>query len=82
MYIIAINHGIFGMKSEEPYYLGWQNPAWDEDGYFWTSKDVIYEIVKDRNNTKEHPFLFESEEQAKNFAEDIQLINYVVVEWK
>lgn len=43
-------------------YLGWQNPAWYEDGYFWTSKEVLKDIVA--NNTPEHPFLFNSRRAA------------------
>lgn len=43
-------------------YLGWQNPAWDEDGYFWTQKETISEILQ--NNTVDHPFLFHSREAA------------------
>ena len=43
-------------------YLAWQNPVWDDDGYFWTSKEVVKEILC--NNTKEHPFLFRSRAEA------------------
>ena len=43
-------------------YLGWQNPVWDADGYFWTYKNVIKEILC--NNTPEHPFLFSSKREA------------------
>lgn len=42
-------------------YLGWQPYIWD-DGYSWTDKDVISEILA--NNTSEHPFLFNSKEEA------------------
>lgn len=44
-------------------YLGWQNPAWDENGYFWTSKEVVRKIVE-TNNTEEHPFIFTSRSKA------------------
>lgn len=44
-------------------YLGWQNPAWDEDGYFWTSKEIVERIIK-ANNTSEHPFIFNSRRAA------------------
>lgn len=52
-------------------YLGWQSPAWDEDGYFWTSKDVIKQIVK--NNTSEHPFLFDTREKAIKLLRSIHI---------
>ncbi|RXZ78120.1 hypothetical protein EBB07_29135 [Paenibacillaceae bacterium] len=51
-------------KEFELDYLGWQPPAWDEDGYFWTSKDVIGEILSLGYNTSEHPFLFNTKEEA------------------
>lgn len=44
-------------------YLGWQNPAWDEDGYFWTSREVIEKIME-THNTKEHPFIFTNKQKA------------------
>ena len=43
-------------------YLAWQSPVWDDDGYFWTDKKVVTEILY--NNTQEHPFLFGSKEEA------------------
>lgn len=56
MYYITSN--VFG----DIMYLAWQKPVWDDDGYFWTSKEVVNEILY--NNTQEHPFLFESKEAA------------------
>ena len=82
MYIIAINHGIFGMESKELHYLGWQEPAWDEDGYFWTSRECIIEVLKIGNNTKEHPFLFDTKGEAKKFAKRLKLADYVIEQWK
>lgn len=55
--------GCFTDKNEIMY-LGWQNPAWDDDGYFWTSKETIQTILWNGNNTKEHPFLFNTREDA------------------
>lgn len=52
-------------------YLGWQNPAWDESGYFWTSKDVIESILK--NNTAKHPFLFNSKKDAVKQLKSIHI---------
>lgn len=42
-------------------YLGWQPYIWD-DGYSWTDKKGIKEILE--KNTLEHPFLFDSKEEA------------------
>lgn len=52
-------------------FLGWQNPAWDEDGYFWTSKEVLEEIIA--NNTPEHPFLFNSRRAAIKHLKSINV---------
>ena len=52
-------------------YLGWQNPVWNEDGYFWTSKNVIREILQ--HNIPEHPFLFKTEQEAIKHAKSIGL---------
>lgn len=35
-----------GLTKEDMMYLGWQVPAWDEDGYFWTYFNVIQSILK------------------------------------
>lgn len=51
------------LTSDGTMYLGWQNPAWDEDGYFWTSKEILEKIVE-TNNTEEHPFIFTSRNKA------------------
>lgn len=52
-------------------YLAWQEPAWDEDGYFWTSRDIIEGIIK--NNTPEHPFLFNSRRAAIKHLKSINI---------
>ena len=81
MYIIKKEYGLFGINSGEPWYLGWQEPAWDEDGYFWTKKNAIKEILQMGNNTKEHPFLFNTQEQAKKFAKKLKITDYDIEEW-
>jgi len=80
MYVITTNN-ICGVKLEETCYLCWQNSVWDEDGYFWTSKDAVNEILKMGNNTKEHPFLFEIETQANLFAKRLEITDYVIEKW-
>ena len=52
-------------------YLGWQNPAWDESGYFWTWEDVIPKLIQ--NNTKEYPFLFPSRRDAVEYLKFLKL---------
>lgn len=52
-------------------YLGWQRPAWDEDGYFWTSKEVLEKIIA--NNIPEHPFLFNSRRAAIKYLKSINI---------
>lgn len=56
----------------EIYYLGWQNPAYNESGYFWTSKEVIKKIAA-MNNTIEHPFLFDSKWKAIKHLKSINI---------
>ena len=81
MYIVTIKGGLFGTEPDIIYYLGWQNPAWDEDGYFWTSKDAIFKILKEGNNTKEHPFLFETQVKANWFAKNMDITDYSIEKW-
>ena len=52
-------------------YLAWQNPVWDDDGYFWTSKDIMTKILC--NNTKEHPFLFHNKREAVKHLKSINI---------
>lgn len=47
---------------DEISYLAWQKPAWDEDGYFWTSRETLQKAIS--NNTPDHPFLFNSRRAA------------------
>lgn len=67
MWIITTER--FGDK--ETVYLGWQDPAWDDDGYFWTSKEVIKKIIK--NNTPEHPFLFDTKTKAIKHLKNLHI---------
>lgn len=52
-------------------YLAWQKPAWDEDGYFWTSRETLQEVIS--NNTPEHPFLFYSRRAAIKYLKSINI---------
>ena len=52
-------------------YLGWQNPVWDEEGYFWTSREGIEKISS--NSTPEHPFLFNSRREAIKHLKSINI---------
>lgn len=75
MYCITSN--IFG----DIMYLAWQNPVWDDDGYFWTSKEVVTEILC--NNTQEHPFLFGSKEEAVKHLQTLNIPQKCsVVKWR
>jgi len=79
MYIISNNDDL-GLFPE--LYLGWQKPVWDEDGYFWTSKGTISKILEAGNNIEDHLFIFNTLGQAQSLAEHLELINYVITEWK
>ena len=62
----------WGKNSDhEPMYLAWQNPAWDDDGYFWTSKETMEEIYY--NNCSWHLFLFSSRENAIKHLKKIKI---------
>jgi len=80
MYAITKQSGLFGTQVDRTDYLGWQEPAWDEDGYFWTSKETIYEIHQEGNNTIGHQFLFKTEEQAKRLAVKLEIVDYGIEE--
>lgn len=56
---------------DDTHYLAWQEPAWDEDGYFWTSRDIVEGVIK--NNTLEHPFLFNSRKAAIRHLKSINI---------
>lgn len=53
-------------------YLGWQKPAWNESGYFWTSKEVLERIIN-TNNTSDHPFLFNGRRAAIKHLKTLHL---------
>lgn len=53
------------------YYLAWQNPVWDDNGYFWASKKTVKEILC--NNTPDHPFLFNSKAEAISHLKSINI---------
>jgi hypothetical protein len=67
-----------GECSDHVKYLAWQKPAWDESGYFWTGFYVIPEVL--HLSTDEHPFIFDSEVNANNHAEKLNLHGYVISE--
>lgn len=62
---------ITNLFGNETNYLAWQEPAWDEDGYFWTSRDIVEGVIK--NNTPEHPFLFNSRKAAIKHLKSINI---------
>lgn len=43
-------------------YLAWQNPAWDDSGYFWTQRETFVKVL--RNSTTTHPFIFKTRDMA------------------
>lgn len=47
-------------------YLAWQNPAFNESGYFWTSRNNLEELQD--NSVDTHKFIFDNEEKAEWFA--------------
>ena len=49
----------------ETMYLCWQKPFLEEDGYFWTCKDIVKECLNE--NTPEHPFIFHTRREAIDF---------------
>jgi len=81
-YIITSRGGLFGTQPNRIDYLGWQPPAWDEDGYFWTSKDTIRGTIEAGYNTKEHPFLFDTKEEARILAIKLELVDSIIVKWE
>lgn len=62
-------------------YLAWQNPAWDESGYFWTTSLENFSHCLP-NNTPEHPFVFDNEDDAIKFVNDWKIpFECEIVEW-
>lgn len=69
------------LNHDKTVYLGWQNPVWDEDGYFWTSKEILEKIVE-TNNTEEHPFIFTSRNKAIKHLKTLRIPQKCrVVKW-
>ena len=61
-------------------YLAWQEPALDEDGYFWISRETLQKVIA--NNTSEHPFLFNSRRSAIRHLKTINISQKCrVVKW-
>lgn len=58
-YVITKN--VNGKKS----YLAWQNPAWDESGYFWTSYEGLVKSLMYGYNTM-HSFVFTSNKECND----------------
>lgn len=52
-------------------YLAWQYPAWDEDGYFWTRRETVLQMIDESANI--HRFLFKSEKDAQNLITNLNL---------
>lgn len=63
LYVVSAH--IFGDKSK--WYMAWQNLAWDDDGYFWTSRQVLADILKKNPeyNMPRHQFAFAHPEGAQ-----------------
>lgn len=64
----CITTKLFGNETN---YLAWQKPAWDEGGYFWSSRDVVENTIG--KNTPEHPFLFNSRRAAIKHLKSINI---------
>lgn len=75
---IIVSHFVFSSNNDKMY-RGWQTPVWDDDGYFWTRKDVINEIIND--STPEHPFLFFTKDEARILARQIKLDRFSIESW-
>lgn len=55
----------------ETYYLAWQKPICNKSGYCWTSREILEDMIK--NNTPEHPFLFDSRKAAIKHLKSINI---------
>lgn len=75
-------------SNDFPYYilyLAYQNiPDCFDDGYFWTTKETFKKVLT--YNTKDHPFLFETEEEAMKLIDKLELKktwkNCKVIKWE
>lgn len=64
LYVIVAH--LFGNQDKR--YLAWQMMPWDNDGYFWTSWQVLEDILKKNPeyNMPQHQFAFAYPEGAYN----------------
>lgn len=62
LYVIVAH--LFGDKDK--HYMAWQNLPWDDDGSFWTSRQVLDDILKNspEYNMPCHQFAFAYPEAA------------------
>ena len=72
MYIIRS----VGIENDLNPYLLWQTPTWDEDGFFWTSKETMQKCIADKrfmDNCKanEKQFLFDTADEAIAYGNDV-----------
>lgn len=51
-------------RNGEVAYLAWQEPVYDEDGYFWTHDGMMRSCIDKNISTPEHPFVFPSRNSA------------------
>lgn len=62
-------------------YLAWQNPAWDESGYYWTTSLEAFRACLP-NNTTDHPFVFDNMDDATKFVAELGLpFGCKIMEW-
>lgn len=69
------------MFKGEVLYLGWQKPIYGNDnGYFWTSKEILQRIFD--QSTPEHPFFFRGKSEAIAHLRTLNIPQKCrVVEW-
>ena len=68
--IVAAN--LFGLPDEVLWHVAWQPPAViEDDGYFWTTEEMFLKVLKKKpeNNEYPHKFAFQTEEEARAFAQ-------------
>ena len=87
MFYIKVKN-IFKSQPNHEMYLAWQNPGWEDTGYFYSSARSIEEFkdIVRRNHSNEHPFIFKSREKAKQFMDnkfkEIDQCDYIICELK
>lgn len=65
--ITAINE-----LNRETLYLAWDEKRYFDNGYFWATKDEFEDVVC--NNVPEHPFLFNSKQEAAEVLKTLRFI--------